>query len=772
MILRAATVAAVATAMVAVAPGGASASPQTTASTAVEAGVHQRPAQDDDVRLHTELLDTPLKKDGEFRISITVTNSSDHELSSGHVVLSASNTPFTSRAELGTFLDTANGSVNAPTTLKTVDIPSIEASGTWTGKPITVKADDLDISNQYGAYALAGTYVSGSVTAQSRDAFVYQAGDKHPSLDVSIVMPITLPHDAPALVDADKLEAYTGPEGLLTTQLDGAAGLPVTLGVDPRIIASIRALGSSAPESALEWLDRLENASNDTFPLQYADADPTVQLQAGAESLLEPVSLSYGVDPDDFTAPEKPDPSDEPDDDATLDPTPDETGEPGHADVSDTPTPTPKPTADDDGVPTLEGLLEFPYTLDSVVWPADDTVTAKDLTSLGEAGEGPVLLSSSNTAADPHTTVPAAGRVGETDVRVADSAASEDLRDAVTAKGETAQQDALTALESELVVMSQEPDADGENVLLTLDRRWPTSSDRLSSVLRHVRDMTSVSTQPLSGIDDAARNAVTIADAKQSEERIDEAKTISSFDDEIASFASVLDDPDVLIGRHQARSLALLSVGWLDEQEDDLGDAVSDFADSSRDVLDSVQIVPSSPILMIADQISIKIAVRNSLDLPVNVVMEASPDNPRLTVKRSEVTTVPAKTQQSVAIPVTSRLGNGDVNLRMQLFSPSGVSLGESSSVPVTVRADWERIGTTILVLAVVLLFSFGLARTLRRRRRERAASAASDPEDASADTVDDGSEGDRDAEERSDAEGHSDTTAPSDNADDKETDG
>lgn len=760
LILRAAMVAAVATAMVAAAPGGASASPVTTAASAVGTGVHHQPEQDDDVSLHTELLDTPLEKDGSFRISLTVTNTSDHDLSSGHVVLSAGNAPFSTRAELGTFLDASNGSADAPTTLDTVDIPSIEAGGTWTGKPITVEADDLDIADAYGAYALAGTYVSGSVTAQSRDAFVYQTGDKHPSLDVSVVMPITLPHDAPALVDADKLEAYTGPEGLLTTQLDGAAGMPVTLGIDPRIIASIRALGSSAPDSALEWLDRLENASNDTFPLQYADADPTVQLQAGSDSLLQPVSLAYGVDPDDFTPPEEPEPSD----DATLDPTPDETGEPGSAHVTDTPVPTPKPTADDDGVPTLEGLLEFPYTLDSIVWPADDTVTAKDLGTLGDADEGPVILSSSNTTADPHTTVPASARVGETDVRVADSAASKDLRDAVTAKGETSQKDALTALESELVVMSQEPDADGKDVILTLDRQWPTSADRLSSVLRHVRDMTSVSTQPLSEIDDAARNAITIDDAKQSGERIEQTKEISSYDDEIASFASVLDDPDVLIGRHQARSLALLSIGWLDDAQShkDLSDAVSDFTQASREVLDSVQIVPSSPILMIADQISIKIAVRNSLDLPVNVVMEASPDNPRLTVKRSEVTTVPAKTQQSVAIPVTSRLGNGDVNLRMQLFSPSGVSLGESSSVPVTVRADWERIGTTILILAVVLLFSFGLVRTLRRRRRERTTAAASDTDDA----AEDASAEDRDDEDAAESSG------TSGDGDDKETDG
>ncbi|MCW4457327.1 DUF6049 family protein [Microbacterium sp. MPKO10] len=684
---------------------------------------------EDVVVLSVELLDTPLPPDGEIRASVTVTNSTENSLPPGHVVLSAGDEPFGSRADLSTFLDESSPDTFSTTTLDTLDVPSIDSNSTWTSTPITVTSDDLDLPDTFGAYSFAGTYVSGDVTAQSRDAFVSEAGTVPDTQRVTVAVPITLPPNADSLISAEDLEAYTSESGLLTRQLDGVLGHTVALAIDPRIIASIRALGSAAPESATTWLTTLENSGHDIFPLQYADADPTAQLQAGASSLQQPTSLAFGIDPQNFSPPNE--------DEAPETPTPTDTDTPSPNDLGSTPSPT--PTVDPNGVPSLDALLDFPYTFPTAIWPADDTVTAGNLASFEDLGYGPVILASSNTSVGAHTSVNARTALGDTTAFIADSAASADLRRAATSASETGQSDAIAALEAKLAVMAAEPGAHDRSILLTLDRTYPSSAERMSSVLSSLESAPGVSIAPLSSLEESDTTDVALVDKKQSDDRIAAFTRLNSADDDIASFATALEDPSVLIGRHDAAKLTVSSIGWRSDL-DGWADAVTEFEEGTQDVLSSVTIVQSSPILMIADQISIKISVRNSLDLPVQVVMKASPDNPRLAVESSKLTEIPAKTQQTVAIPVTARLGNGDVNLRLNLYSADGVALTGSSTVPVTVRADWERIGTIILIGAVVLLFVFGVIRTVLRRRRERTDGTApiDEPDEDSSDPSDD----------------------------------
>ncbi|GAB2528889.1 DUF6049 family protein [Paramicrobacterium agarici] len=696
-----------------------------TPSSAAEGTARSAVQADGGVVLTVELLDTPLVPDGEMRASVTVTNSTDDALASGHVVLSAGDEPFSSRNELATFLDVSAADTESSVTLDTLDVPAIDPSSTWTSTPVTVTSDDLDLPETFGAYAFSGTYVAGSATAQSRDAFAFQAGETPDPVTVAIAVPITLPPTAESLVSAEDLAAYTSEEGSLTQQLNGVLAHDVAIAIDPRIIASVRALGSAAPESAVEWLRTLETSGHNIFPLQYADADPTAQLQSGASALQQPSSLMFGIDPNNFT----PVPDDEPDQPTT--PTGTETPSPNGAAV----TPTPTPPVDPDGIPSLDTLLEFPYTFPSAVWPDDDTVTKADLSGFENAKLGPVILSSSNTSAGAHSTVDAKVSLGDTTAFIADSAASDDLRRAATAASDTGQSDALAALEAKLAVIAGESGAGERSILLTMDRTWPTNAERMSAVLSTLESTPGVAMTDLESIELAENGGLELVDKPQSEERISAFTRIASFDDDIAAFSTALSDPSLLIGRHDAAKLTAYSIGWRSDL-DGWSDAVAEFEQSTNDVLNSVTIVQSSPILMIADQISIKISVRNSLDLPVHVIMRASPDNPRLAVESSELTEIPAETQQAISIPVTARLGNGDVNLRLNLYTAEGVSLTESSTVPVTVRADWERIGTIILIAGVSLLFIFGVIRTVLRRRREHAA----------ADTQDSASDGDEQA--------------------------
>ena len=123
------------------------------------------------------------------------------------------------------------------------------------------------------------------------------AVDDPTTVTVAIAVPLVVPASAEEFLTAELLEQYTAEQGILTRELDAVFGRPVAIGIDPRIIASIRLLGSSAPASAVAWLQRLESAPNQTFPLGYADADVTLQTQAGSATVLAPETFDFAIDP-------------------------------------------------------------------------------------------------------------------------------------------------------------------------------------------------------------------------------------------------------------------------------------------------------------------------------------------------------------------------------------------------------------------------------------------------------------------------------------------
>src|SRR5690606_10561431 len=93
----------------------------------------------------------------------------------------------------------------------------------------------------------------------------------------------------------------TGPFGALTRQLDAVAGTPAVIALDPMILASIRVLGSSAPESARQWLARLGALSNEVFLLAYGDADLVAAVRSGTLAELQPAGFGFALDPANFS---------------------------------------------------------------------------------------------------------------------------------------------------------------------------------------------------------------------------------------------------------------------------------------------------------------------------------------------------------------------------------------------------------------------------------------------------------------------------------------
>lgn len=665
-------------------------------------------AAQDDVTVDISQSASFIGADGSMTLTITVDNSTDAPLAAGTVVVESGTEPIESRPELTEWLD-GTGDATSDRSVTSIPIPVLSAGARHTAVPITVSADLLGLPNEAGAYPLEATYSSSKTEVHARETVVFTPDITARSLGVAVAAPITAPSTTTGLLSAEALSVYTAPTGLLTRQLDGLIDRPVALGIDPMIIASIRALGSAAPASAVSWLDRLSRATNETFPLQYADADASVQAQAGIAGLLNPTSLLYALNPENFieeVAPDGPTETDPtvPTDPATTDPTA-------------TPSPTPSPGVPT--LPTLAELTEWPYTTSGIVWPDDASVRAADLPVFTASGATTTILSSDNVTTKTGYTPGASATANDTSVLVSDAAASASLRRAATAISPDDQLDALAELAGQLMVIASEKDAPARTLMLTLDREWPPTGARLSEAITSLMSIPTVTSSVLSAAVTEKAVAATVTDQPQSADRIALVRRLHDREASLAEFSTMLDDPALLTGRERAEILALLAVSWRSDAEG-WSEAVVVHDNSTTQTLESVSIAATSPILMVSNQSSLPFSVRNEYDLPVTVVLQASSSSLKLNVDSSVTQVIPANARESVRVPVEARLGNGEVTVRLQLYSPQSAVIGQSVLVPVTVRADWEGIGAAILAGLVTLLFIGGLIRTVRKRRAER----------------------------------------------------
>ncbi|SFN44379.1 DUF6049 family protein [Mycetocola miduiensis] len=660
-------------------------------------------------------------------LTVTIDNSTTSDLPAGTLDITSGTQPIDSRKALTEWLSGA-GDVASDRVLTSIPIPVLEPGGRHTITPITVSAELLGLPAEPGAYPIDASYTSADTVVGDSETIVHRPdGATDNPLGVAVAAPITAPPSTTGLLGADALALYTSPSGVLTRQLDGLIDRPVALGIDPMIIASIRALGNAAPASAVNWLDRLSRATNETFPLQFADADASVQAQAGLPGLLNPTSLLYSMEPENFVEEAVPD----------AEPTdPDEPANPAPT-IAPTTTPSPTPGPAEPTLPTLAELTEWQYTSAGIVWPDDGTVQAADFPVFSASGATTTVVSSTNVTSEGGYTLGAAGTNGDASVLVSDAAASDALRQAATAITSDEQLDALATLAGHLMVIAAEPNAPQRTLMLTLDRGWPPTGSRLSDAITALMAMPTVAASALSAAAAEEAEAVIITDLPQGPDRIALVKRLHTREASLAAFSTMLDEPALLTGRERAEILALLAVAWRSDSEG-WARAITAHDTATTRTLDSVSIAETSPILMVSNQSSLPFSVRNEYDLPVTVVLQASSSSLKLSVDSSVTQTIAANARESVRVPVEARLGNGEVTVRLQLYSPQSAVIGESSLVPVTVRADWEGIGAAVLVALVALLFIGGLIRTVHKRRAERRIPAdtyAGTDMDANADT-------------------------------------
>ena len=193
------------------------------------------------------------------------------------------------------------------------------------------------------------------------------------------------------------------------------------------------------------------------------------------------------------------------------------------------------------------------------------------------------------------------------------------------------------------------------------------------------------------------------------------------------AFASITADPAALIAERRLELLSASSPGWAHERMD----ALAGFVASSDRLRSSVQVVDSSPILLLTDRTSVPITIQNALDTTVTVFVSVAPATGQLRVldQRVEVTLEPDSSAQAL-VPVQS-LTNGTVDITVSLRDSEGRPVGESTSFELNLQAGWETAGTIAIAAVIALLFAIGIIRNIRKRRRRRAAKER-ETEDAS----------------------------------------
>lgn len=639
--------------------------------------------------------------------SVTVSNPTNTAYSSGTVTLWLDPDPQKSRSALSSWLSSTTA-VSDRVNLGEAQLPILE-SGSSVVVRVTVPAAALPFATRptSAVFGIGASVDAGQGVADSRGSVVWYPGGAATRSNVGVVMPIVSPSTGDGLISAQDLTTYTAANGVLTRDLDGLQNhSTVAIGIDPMILASIRALGNAAPASATAWMERLSNLPNDTFSLGYGDADVTGQVQSGLTAPLQPTALGYALDPKNFT------------------PTPTAIGEPQTPTPTPTATPSPTPTSGSGSgpaLPTLARLLAWDYTLSGVAWPGDSTTRGADLAPLATAGLSTVIVNGANTNADKLDTTPnAPARAGSSTLAVSDQQLSDALRQAVSAPSDLAWNTAMSKLNAQLQLLSSEGTTP-HHVLLAMDRSWPSSGTQLQRTLDALFSNPWSTPSTFSAVLASPQsNGLALTDSPESQTRIDGIHVLLQDEKSLDQFATILADPTTLTGRTRAQLLTLLAVSWQNPRTDWTA-AITASRASTVKTLHSVRILPTENINLVSAQGSIPFTVSNELpNEAVTVVLSASPSNSRLEIDQPTTKTIPQDSRATVLVPVKAKVGNGQVILSLQLYSPTGVPIGDPSSVTVDVHADWEGIGALILGGLLVLLFGFGIVRNILRRRDQR----------------------------------------------------
>lgn len=618
--------------------------------------------------------------DGSLRVTLSVVNQSSTTSAATSADIAVSRSPLATRTSVAAWLDgSGSPSLRRVGSAALSTVPSLSST---TSSTVVATGDDLDP----GVYALRATYPSSQGTLVARGVWVVPDDDAG---EVAVIVPITAGPLTFGLLTADELAVLTDVDGSLRGQLDAVTGTDAILAVDPAVVAAIRVLGTTAPDAATDWLADLLALPNSRFALQFGDADLAVQIAAGVDELLTvptlaPALVAAGMTPA-------------------------------------TPDPTPTPGADEPVAPDIEALTDIGGGRDDVFWPAAGTTSRDMLAALAGFSDGALTLVGSDAVGGE---VGARARAGDADLLVHDADVSEALRSASTAGRRIERAGALATASA---YASFTPA--GRTLLVTVDRADDRTPLALRTAVRAavcLDDRTSVGLGAVATAGPVA--TVRVAAGESDPARVSALEDFLGDEQDLARFASILDDPAVLTAPERAAVLQLLGNAWLDHPAS-WQVAVDAHREDSATTLDAVGIVPSPDINLLGSSAPLTFAVRNDLPWPVSLVLVTEPNDPRLVVQATTQVAAGAAQTTRVDVPVQARVGSGQSSLDLHLRSDTMVAIGGTTTIVVSVQAEWETVGIAVMAVLVGGLLLLGIIRTVLRMRR-RAAPASDGRED------------------------------------------
>lgn len=617
--------------------------------------------------------------------TVTIDNPTDSDLTAGSVSVELNTTPLADGAALDAWLDggTAGGGFR---TVATESSPVV-ADGADDSVSVSVDATDLGTLAP-GVYPLKARLNGATTTDADGETVPWNVTTESvvvvtPPTDsrTAVIVPITATPENGGLLTADELSTLTADDGALTDLVEAVSGTSAILAIDPSIPAAIRVLGESAPVSATQWLESFEALPNDMFTLQFGDADATVQAQSGRAQLLAEPDLAPLLDPADFPA---------------VEPEPEATSEP---------TPTPLPSAEPE-LPDNSELTAVRGSQAGILWPRSG-IAEKDLAAFGGYLGDRVTTIVPSTAVQGASAVHSA--VGARDLLITDAAASARLSAAVERSDPAAAEAQLAGAAGHLFFAARS----SELTAVALDR----SETRSPEALRKALVAFASPGATLSALRAGAPASVTLTETTPGA-RVTELNSMLAGEDRLAAFATILDEPAVLLAPERIRLLRTIGVGLDDEQ---FSERTAAHADRVSTTLTSVTVQKPKPVQLFTSAAPLPVWVRNDLPWPVTVNLFSTPSDNRLDIQPVTPVTALASSATRVDVPIEARVASGQVDVRFRLESDAGVPIGQPEVADVTLRADWEGIGLGILGGVIGLLLIVGIVRMVRRRRADAA---------------------------------------------------
>lgn len=603
-----------------------------------------------------------LRDDADLTVRITVSNGTAVAIEGASARLHLILEPLVDQSAVRGWLrddDPPTGAVFATTPLVGI------APGATVVASLTVPADDIDLDERFGVRAVGVTVTSdeGSILGHDRTAIVGQpAGTTAAGAGIALIAPLTAPDDRGRYLDADQLADLTAPDGRLTRTLDQALSGGVVLGVDPRILASIRVLGDTAPASATAWLDRLAESRVETFALRWSDADPLAAV--GTLAVASPPPLGAGS--------------------VVI-------GEDG------------QPSA------TLEELTDWQHGLNGWVWPADGTLGRDAIEPLTAEGARVVLSQSGDVLGGAGVSRPLTDTLRAV---VADDVTTEATR-AVAASSSAQVRRAAVAELSALLASAATP----STPLIGFADRVAAPSAQVGLLLDELTALPwarAASLAPVTG--PGANGQPTMLSAETARPTTSALGALLELERSDAEYARIALEPTPLLADRRLDLIDALALGG-----ESAAAGEGRYRGQSERLRAAVQVVESNTITLFADRTSLPVTVQNSLPVAVRVFVRVEAATGQLRVEDPRVEAViEAGSQVRALVPVQS-LVNGDVDIRVSLRADDGAVIGTPISVPLNLQAGWETAGTIAIGGIIAALFAIGLVRDIRRRRQTRA---------------------------------------------------